>query len=219
MNDNGLEALFALIKRHKWEKLFARRDLVYKPACREFYKNLTMRINSKKEIAKSRVHGVDIELDGMILASIIGIPGNWGLCDYVKEVWEEAKYYKPLEITRKFSNDQTIMKAGRVTSIAMRPFQRDQFFDAVDDERPADHDVPASAVLTPIVLVAPVQTSVQPTGKTVVTGVDPSGPLGHLPDFELIHLQAEFPRALQANTRFQELYQQLKSNPPTSPKP
>ncbi|GAB2294948.1 hypothetical protein Dimus_029139, partial [Dionaea muscipula] len=70
------------------------------------------------------VHGVSIELDGMILASILGIPGNYGLCDYIKDVWEKSKYCKPLEIIRKFSNDQTIMEAGRVKSTAMRPFQR-----------------------------------------------------------------------------------------------
>ncbi|GAB2299495.1 hypothetical protein Dimus_033562, partial [Dionaea muscipula] len=95
----------------------------------------------------------------------------------------------------------------------------DQFYDVVDDERPVDEDVSTPEVPTPAVLAAPVQTSVQPKGMTVVTGVYPSGPSGHLPDFELIHLQAEFTRALQANTRFQELYQQLKSNPSTSPKP
>ncbi|GAB2290457.1 hypothetical protein Dimus_024736 [Dionaea muscipula] len=66
------------------------------------------------------------------------------------------------------------------------------------------------------VVASLVQPSVQQRGKGKTTGVDPSG---HLPDFELIHLQAEFARALQANTRFQELYQQMKSNPSTSPKP
>ncbi|GAB2276024.1 hypothetical protein Dimus_010766, partial [Dionaea muscipula] len=77
-----------------------------------------------KEVAKSHVHGVDIELDGISLATILGIPGNYGLCDYVKEVWEETNYCKPLEITRKFSNDETITKAGRVKSTAMKLSQR-----------------------------------------------------------------------------------------------
>ncbi|GAB2268285.1 hypothetical protein Dimus_003259, partial [Dionaea muscipula] len=36
------------------------------------------------------------------LASILGIPGNNGICEYVKDVWEESKYIKPLEITRSF---------------------------------------------------------------------------------------------------------------------
>ncbi|GAB2296205.1 hypothetical protein Dimus_030333 [Dionaea muscipula] len=37
-----------------------------------------------------------------------------GICEYIKEVWEESKYTKPLEITRRFANDATIMKAVRV---------------------------------------------------------------------------------------------------------
>ncbi|GAB2301871.1 hypothetical protein Dimus_035895 [Dionaea muscipula] len=39
-------------------------------------------------------------------------------------VEEESRYTKPLEITRKFANDDTIMKARRVKSVEMRPFQR-----------------------------------------------------------------------------------------------
>ncbi|GAB2301845.1 hypothetical protein Dimus_035871 [Dionaea muscipula] len=46
--------------------------------------------------------------------------------DVVKseEVWEESKYTKPLEITRRFANDDTIMKARRVKSVEMKPSQR-----------------------------------------------------------------------------------------------
>ncbi|GAB2303632.1 hypothetical protein Dimus_037618, partial [Dionaea muscipula] len=60
----------------------------------------------------------------MILASILGIPGNNGICEYMKEVWEESKYCKPLEITRKFANDNSITTARRVKSTEMKPFQR-----------------------------------------------------------------------------------------------
>ncbi|GAB2269060.1 hypothetical protein Dimus_003990 [Dionaea muscipula] len=60
----------------------------------------------------------------MTLATILEIHRNYGLCDYIMDVWEEGKYCKPLEITRKFSNDQAIMEAGRVKSTAMKPFQR-----------------------------------------------------------------------------------------------
>ncbi|GAB2297525.1 hypothetical protein Dimus_031624 [Dionaea muscipula] len=60
----------------------------------------------------------------MTLASILHIPGNNGICDYVKEVFEESKYCHPLEITRKFANDDSIMMARRVKSVEMRPFQR-----------------------------------------------------------------------------------------------
>ncbi|GAB2266477.1 hypothetical protein Dimus_001485 [Dionaea muscipula] len=92
----------------------------------------------------------------------------------------------------------------------------EKFYDAMDDERSVDMDVTIPDATVP---VAPVQVSAQQKGKTEVTGVDPSGPSGHLPDFELIHLQAKFARALQANARFQELYKQMQSNPSTSPKP
>ncbi|GAB2281028.1 hypothetical protein Dimus_015640 [Dionaea muscipula] len=80
--------------------------------------------NRKKDVARSKVRGVEIVFDHLQLASILGIPGNNGICEYIKEVWEELRYTKPLEITRKFANDDTIMEARRVKSIEMRPFQR-----------------------------------------------------------------------------------------------
>ncbi|GAB2281643.1 hypothetical protein Dimus_016216 [Dionaea muscipula] len=45
-------------------------------ACKEFYANLTVFIYKKKEIAKSRVKGVEIEFDSMKLASILDVPGH-----------------------------------------------------------------------------------------------------------------------------------------------
>ncbi|GAB2275475.1 hypothetical protein Dimus_010233 [Dionaea muscipula] len=41
-----------------------------------------------------------------------------------KDVWEESKYTKPLEITSKFANDNMIMEATTVRSIEMKLFQR-----------------------------------------------------------------------------------------------
>ncbi|GAB2278402.1 hypothetical protein Dimus_013086 [Dionaea muscipula] len=38
-------------------------------------------------------------------------------------------------------------------------------------------------------------------GKSTARGVDPSGTI---PDYDLIHLQVEFDRALKTNARFQE---------------
>ncbi|GAB2290360.1 hypothetical protein Dimus_024640 [Dionaea muscipula] len=55
----------------------------------------------KKDIVKSSVKGVAVEFDHEKLASILGIPGNNGICEYVKDVWEESKYIKPLEITKR----------------------------------------------------------------------------------------------------------------------
>ncbi|GAB2283970.1 hypothetical protein Dimus_018451 [Dionaea muscipula] len=48
-------------------------------ACKEFYANLTVFIYKKKEIAKSRVKGVEIEFDSMKLASILDVPGHTGI--------------------------------------------------------------------------------------------------------------------------------------------
>ncbi|GAB2292436.1 hypothetical protein Dimus_026676, partial [Dionaea muscipula] len=123
--------------RQRWEKLFKRRELIHTDAVKEFYARLTLvhfkkkevarsQVRGghlkKKEVARSQVRGVDIEFDNFRLASILGIPGNNGICEYVKDVWEESKYTKPLEITRKFANDNTIIEARRVRSIEMKPF-------------------------------------------------------------------------------------------------
>ncbi|GAB2273031.1 hypothetical protein Dimus_007842, partial [Dionaea muscipula] len=62
--------------------------------------------------------------DGMTLATILNIPGNNGICDYIKEVWEPSRYCNPLEITRKFAKDESIAKVRRVKSVEMKPFQR-----------------------------------------------------------------------------------------------
>ncbi|GAB2265793.1 hypothetical protein Dimus_000828 [Dionaea muscipula] len=58
----------------------------------------------KKDVVKSKVRGVEVEFDHEKLATILGIPGNNGICEYVKDVWEESKYIKPLEITRRGEN-------------------------------------------------------------------------------------------------------------------
>ncbi|GAB2292215.1 hypothetical protein Dimus_026464 [Dionaea muscipula] len=58
----------------------------------------------KKDVVKSKVRGVEVEFDHEKLATILDIPGNNGICEYVKDVWEESKYIKPLEITRSGEN-------------------------------------------------------------------------------------------------------------------
>ncbi|GAB2294598.1 hypothetical protein Dimus_028798, partial [Dionaea muscipula] len=52
-----------------------------------------------------------LEFDNEKSATILGVLGKNGICEYIKEVWEESKYTKPLEITVRFANDATIMKA------------------------------------------------------------------------------------------------------------
>ncbi|GAB2272720.1 hypothetical protein Dimus_007540 [Dionaea muscipula] len=68
----------------------------------------------KKDVVKSKVRGVEIDFDHEKLATILGVPGTNGICEYIKDVWEESKYTKPLEITRRFANDENLMAARRV---------------------------------------------------------------------------------------------------------
>ncbi|GAB2267995.1 hypothetical protein Dimus_002972, partial [Dionaea muscipula] len=110
--------------RQKWENLFKRRELVHVDAVKEFYAKMTVIHLKKKDVVKSKVRGVEMELDHEKLATILGVPGANGICEYIKEVWEESKYTKPLEITRRFSNDESIMAARRVKSGELKPFQR-----------------------------------------------------------------------------------------------
>ncbi|GAB2302080.1 hypothetical protein Dimus_036101 [Dionaea muscipula] len=69
----------------------------------------------KKDVVKSKVRGVEVEFDHEKLATILGIHRNNGIREYVKDVWEESKYIKPLEITRRFANNETLTatKKGR----------------------------------------------------------------------------------------------------------
>ncbi|GAB2276054.1 hypothetical protein Dimus_010796 [Dionaea muscipula] len=124
MKDNGLNNMMELIKRQKYENLFKRRELVHVDSVKEFYAQMTVIHLKKKDVMKSNVKGVAIEFDHLKLASILGIPSNNGICEYIKDVWEESKYTKPLEITRRFTNNETLTAARRVKSGEMKPFQR-----------------------------------------------------------------------------------------------
>ncbi|GAB2281814.1 hypothetical protein Dimus_016379 [Dionaea muscipula] len=104
--------------------LFKRRELVHIDVVKEFYAKMTVIHLKKKDIVKSKVRGIEIEFDHEKLATILGVPGANGICEYIKEVWEESKYTKPLEITRRFANDENIMAARRVKSGELKPFQR-----------------------------------------------------------------------------------------------
>ncbi|GAB2301823.1 hypothetical protein Dimus_035849, partial [Dionaea muscipula] len=50
--------------------------------------------------------------------------GKNGIREYIKDAWEESKYTKPLEITRRVANNETLTTAVRVKSGEMKPFQR-----------------------------------------------------------------------------------------------
>ncbi|GAB2276032.1 hypothetical protein Dimus_010774, partial [Dionaea muscipula] len=124
MNDNGLNNVMELIKRQKWENLFKRRELVHIDVVKEFYAKMTVIHLKKKDVVKSSVKGISIEFDHERLAAILDVPGRTGICEYIKEVWEESRYTKPLDITRRIANDETITAARRVKSSEMKPFQR-----------------------------------------------------------------------------------------------
>ncbi|GAB2301455.1 hypothetical protein Dimus_035477, partial [Dionaea muscipula] len=108
----------------KWENLFKRRELVHIDAVKEFYAKMSVVHLKKKDVVKSKVRGVDMEFDHEKLATILGVPGKNEICEYIKDVWEESKYTKPLEITRRFSNDGNLMAARRVKSGELKSFQR-----------------------------------------------------------------------------------------------
>ncbi|GAB2269295.1 hypothetical protein Dimus_004218, partial [Dionaea muscipula] len=78
-----------------------------------FYAKMTVIHLKKKDVVKSSVKGVAIEFDHDRLASILGGPGKNGICEYIKDVWEESKYTKPLEITRRFANNETLTASRR----------------------------------------------------------------------------------------------------------
>ncbi|GAB2283756.1 hypothetical protein Dimus_018248 [Dionaea muscipula] len=121
----------------------------------------------------------------MRLASILGVPDNNGICEYIKEVWEESKYTKPLEITIKFANDYTITEARRRESGS-----DDQFYNAqVEVEEPV-----AEALAVPVFPSSPGDsTNVQKEPATA--GVDPLAPTGRILDSIMSKLQADFKRA------------------------
>ncbi|GAB2266244.1 hypothetical protein Dimus_001265, partial [Dionaea muscipula] len=75
---------------------------------KEFYAKMKVTHLRKKDVIKSSVKGIDIVFDHERLATILGVPSRNGICEYIKEVWEESKYTKPLEITRRVANDETI---------------------------------------------------------------------------------------------------------------
>ncbi|GAB2272450.1 hypothetical protein Dimus_007276, partial [Dionaea muscipula] len=68
-----------------------------------FYAKMIVIHLKKKDVVKSSVKGVAIEFNHDKLASILGVPGKNRIREYIKDVWEESKYTKPLEITGRFA--------------------------------------------------------------------------------------------------------------------
>ncbi|GAB2265733.1 hypothetical protein Dimus_000771 [Dionaea muscipula] len=163
----------------------------------------------KKDVVKSKVRGVEVEFDHEKLATILSIPGNNRICEYVKDVWEESKYIKPLEITKSGENrrrdDDVDAPEGEAeeeegrnqgdfdweaveedAEVEGESGSGDKFYDAEDKEQGSpevQEEIPAT---TP-------QSSAQQKEQGTA-GVDPSGPTGRIPEAELLKFQAEFER-------------------------
>ncbi|GAB2269103.1 hypothetical protein Dimus_004033 [Dionaea muscipula] len=194
----------------------------------------------KKDIVKSSVKGVAVEFDHEKLASILGIPGNNGICEYVKDVWEESKYIKPLEITRSGENrrrdDDVDAQEGEAEEEEGR-HQGDFDWEAVEEDAAVegesgseekfydakDKDQGSPEVQKEIPAAAPQSSAQQKEQGT--SGVDPSCPTGRIPEVEMTRLQAEFERkranrfladlekAKAENARLLALLHQAQSKP------
>ncbi|GAB2286571.1 hypothetical protein Dimus_020968 [Dionaea muscipula] len=70
------------------------------------------------------VRGVDLEFDHEKLATILGVVAKMEFVNISRKCGKNPEYTKPLEITGRFANDDTIMKAGRVKSVEMKPSRR-----------------------------------------------------------------------------------------------
>ncbi|GAB2294938.1 hypothetical protein Dimus_029128, partial [Dionaea muscipula] len=170
------------------------------------------------------VKGVAIEFDHDKLASILGVPGKNGICEYIKDVWEESKYTKPLEIIERFANDETLMASRRVKSENRRRDDDDEVpeekveeeekdqtefdWEAVIDEAAeqgesgsddqffdAQVEVEEPVTETPAAPAVPAPSTVQQK-VTETTGVDPSGPTGRILEVVMNKMQAKFERAI-----------------------
>ncbi|GAB2278763.1 hypothetical protein Dimus_013438 [Dionaea muscipula] len=150
----------------------------------------------KKNVVKSKVRGVEIEFDHEKSATILVSPEIMGSREYVKDMWEESKYIKPLEITRSGDNrrkdDDVDAPEGQAEKEDER--NKDDFdLEAVIDEAAVEgesgsgerfYDVEDETQGSPevkeeIPAAAP-QSSAQQKGQGI-SGVDPSGPTGIIP--------------------------------------
>ncbi|GAB2268838.1 hypothetical protein Dimus_003781 [Dionaea muscipula] len=115
--------------------LFKQRLLVHVDIVKEFYAKMKVTHLRKKDVIKSSVKGIDIEFDHERLATILGVHSENGICEYIKEVWEESKYTKPLEITRRVANDETITDCRKSiwSSLGIKKGEEPKKYDFFED--------------------------------------------------------------------------------------
>ncbi|GAB2297389.1 hypothetical protein Dimus_031495 [Dionaea muscipula] len=176
MLDHGLSNVMEVMKRQKWESLFKRRELVHTDAVKEFYAKSIMSHNRKKDVAKSKVRGVEIVIDHLQLPSILGIPGNNGIFPEEEDEEEEKDQIE-------FDWEAVIDKAAEQGESG----SDDQFFDA-------QVEVEELVTETPAAPAVPAPSTVQQK-VTETSGVDSSCPTGRIPEVVINKLQVEFKRA------------------------
>ncbi|GAB2297745.1 hypothetical protein Dimus_031832 [Dionaea muscipula] len=150
----------------------------------------------KKDVVKSSVKGISIEFDHERLAAILDVPGRTGICEYIKEVWEESSGEN-----RRRDDDGD---APEVEAEGEDEGNKDDFdWEAVIDEATVegesgsgetfydaeDENQGSPEVQEEIPAAAP--SSAQQQDKAP-SGVDPSGPTGR--EAEFLKFQAEFER-------------------------
>ncbi|GAB2295193.1 hypothetical protein Dimus_029368 [Dionaea muscipula] len=155
----------------------------------------------KKDVVKSKVRGVEMEFDHEKLATILGIPGNNGICEYVKDVWEGSKYIKPLEITKRIRDNDVAAPEEEAeeedegnqgnfdweevveeAAVEGESGSGEKFYDAEDKDQSSpevNKEIPAAVP----------QSSAQQKEQGT-SGVDPSCPTGRIPKVELSKFQS-----------------------------
>ncbi|GAB2290086.1 hypothetical protein Dimus_024376 [Dionaea muscipula] len=170
---------------------------------KEFYAKMTVIHLKKKDIVKSKVRGIEMEFDHEKLATILGVPGTNGICEYIKEEVEKIeegmmmrrlrrkrRKVKMKEIEVDFDREAIIDEA----TVEGESGSGEKFYDA-EEEAQGSLELPdeIQAEATP--------SSAQQKDKEP-SGVDPSGPTGR--DAEFLKFQAEFERK-RANKFHDEL--------------
>ncbi|GAB2303114.1 hypothetical protein Dimus_037109, partial [Dionaea muscipula] len=122
--------------------------LVHVDVVKEFYAKMIVIHSKKKDIVKSKVRGIEMEFDHEKSATILGVPGTNGICEYIKEVWEESKHTKPLEIPRRFANDENIMASKKGQVERTKAFSTIYSFFGYEECGSQDHELPYGDWLT-----------------------------------------------------------------------
>ncbi|GAB2302214.1 hypothetical protein Dimus_036231 [Dionaea muscipula] len=108
-------------------------------------------------MVKSSVKGISIEFDHEQCVAILDVLEEAGMREYIKDVWEESRYTKPLDITRRIANDESITAARRVKSmideatVEGESGSGEKFYDAEEEAQgsPDLHDeIPVEAPLS-----------------------------------------------------------------------